>query len=189
MQRDMPQEQKESMQERFQEQVEKQEARYSPPKVYYWSFLRALGGIGVAVMILAGLYFFSGNTIIGGEAKFPQILAVVSLPQMVKVIESLYNMLFIGITKNADVPASLAVILPYSPENFMRLEKFQQALYTLLSQINVFTVWRLALFTIGFSIIYKVSKGKSSAVVFGLWALWLLITTAGTFLFAGFAGS
>jgi len=57
-----------------------------------------------------------------------------------------------------------------------------------LSQIDVFTLWRLTLFTIGFQIIFKVTRGKAIAVIFGYWVLWLIITTGATFIFAGFGG-
>lgn len=165
--------------------IESQEEQFQAPKKYYWSFLRSLAGIGISILILAGLYYFSGNTILGGQTEFPKILAVVSLPQMVKVVETLYSMLFVQFTGSAEVPQSLAVMLPYSAVDMFTLERYQQAMLTLLSQIDVFTIWRLVLFTIGFSIIYKVSKGKATAIVFGWWVFWLLVTTAGSFLFAG----
>jgi len=185
---DLSEEQRQQIDKRLQGQIEKQEARYSPPKVYYWSFLRALGGIGLSLMVLAGLYYFSGNTILGGQTAFPKVLAVVTLPQMVKVIESVYSMIFVGLTQSVEVPSSLAVLLPYSVTDVFSLERYQQALYTLLSQIDIFTIWRMVLFTIGFSIIYKVAKGKATAVVFGWWSLWIIVTTAGSFLFAGISG-
>ncbi|MBS1272307.1 MAG: hypothetical protein MAGBODY4_01448 [Candidatus Marinimicrobia bacterium] len=185
---DMSEEQRQSIENRFQEQIDKQEERYSPPKVYYWSFLRALGGIGLSLMVLAGIYYFSGNTILAGQTAFPKVLALVTLPQMVKVIESVYNMVFVSMTNSIEVPSSLAVFLPYGMTDVFSLERYQQAMFTLLSQIDIFTVWRMVLFTIGFSIIYKVSKGKAAAVVFGWWTFWMVITTAGSFLFAGLAG-
>ncbi|HKJ67369.1 MAG TPA: YIP1 family protein [bacterium] len=183
--RDMPQEQREQISQRMEEQLEKQEQRYSPPGVYFWSFGGVTVRLALSLLILAGLYYFAGNTILGGEAAFPQLLAVVALPQMVTVIQSVYNTVIMHLTGNAEVPSSLAVVLPYGAADVFRQERYQQALFTILSQIDLFTVWRLVLVTIGFGAIYQVSKGKATGVIFGYWILWLLITATGAFLFAG----
>jgi len=184
---DVSQEQQSQMKQRFEEQMQNQEERYTAPKVYYWSFGRTLVGIGISVLILASLYYFAGNTILGGEAPFEKVLTVVALPQMVKVIESVYNAIMTPLLGTAEVPASLAALLPYGAAEVFSMERYHQAVFTLLSQINVFTVWRLVLFTIGLMLIYRISKGKAVGVVFGYWAIWLVITTAGSFFLSGLA--
>lgn len=185
MQRDLSQEQQQQMNQRFEEQIQKQQKRYTPPQVYYLSFIGVAVRLGLVLLILAALYYFGGNTILGGQAAFPQLLALVCLPQMVTVLESVYNTVIMHLKGSAEVPASLAVLLPYGATDLFRMEQYQQALFTLLSQINVFTIWRLILFTIGFQVIYQVSKAKAGGVVFGYWVLWLILTTAGAFVFAG----
>jgi len=185
LQREMPQEQRQQMEQRFEQQIQKQADRYTPPQLYYLSFTGVAIRIALVLFVLAALYYFGGNTILGGKAAFPQLLALVSLPQMVTVLESVYNTLIMHLKGSAEVPASLAVLLPYGATDLFRVERYQQALFTLLSQINVFTVWRLILFAIGFGVIYQVSKAKAGGVVFGYWVLWLILTTAGAFMFAG----
>ncbi len=183
--RDLSQEQREQISQRMEEQMKKQEQRYSPPRVYLWSFGGVAIRVALSLLIMAGLYYFAGNTILGREAAFPHILAVVALPQMVTVIQSVYNTVIMHFTGNAEVPSSLAAMLPYGAAEVFRQERYQQALYTILSQMDVFTVWRLVLVTIGFGVIYQVSRGKAAGVIFGYWILWLLITATGAFLFAG----
>lgn len=185
MGRDMSDSQREQIRTRFQDQMEKQEARYTPPKVYYWSFGRSALGIGFPLLVIAMLYYFAGNTVLGKQAPFESVLAVVALPQMVKVIQSLYELLLTQILGTAQVPQSLAALLPYGAAEVFSMERYHQAIFTLLSQINVFTLWRLVLFTLGFMIIYRVSRGKAIGVVFGYWLIWLVITTAGSFFLAG----
>lgn len=183
---DMTTEQKQNLNQRFDEQIQKQNDRLSPPMVYPVSYGRQLIATLLSVLILAGLYYFAGNTILGGQAQYGKLLAVVTLPQMVTALQGVYQMVMTAVIGQVDIPSSLAVLTGYSTLDIFQLDRTQQALYTLLSHFDVFTIWRLILFVIGFQIIYKVSKGKAVGVVFGFWVLWIVITTVGTFLFAGF---
>ena len=49
------------------------------------------------------------------------------------------------------------------------------ALFALLSSIDVFTFWSLALMAIGATCISKVKRGTAFAIVFGWFAFWVLI--------------
>jgi hypothetical protein len=49
------------------------------------------------------------------------------------------------------------------------------ALYALLSSVDIFTFWSLSLMAIGVACISKVKRGTAFAVVFGWFALWVLI--------------
>jgi Yip1 domain len=49
------------------------------------------------------------------------------------------------------------------------------ALFALLSSVDIFTLWSLALMAIGVTCISKVKRGTAFAVVFGWFAFWVLI--------------
>ncbi len=182
---DMTADQQKQLNQRFDEQLQKQQKRFSAPTVYPFSYGSKFVSILLSVLILAGLYYFAGNTILGGQAKYGKVLAVVTLPQMVTALQAVYQMVMTAVIGQVDIPSNLSVLTGYSTLGLFSLDRTHQALYTFLSHFDVFTIWRLILFVIGFRIIYKVSRGKAAGVVFGFWALWIVITTVGTFLFAG----
>lgn len=188
IQPDMATEQQQNLQQRFDAQEQKQETHLTPPQIYWRSYGRQIITIILSVLILAGLYYFAGNTILGGQSKYGKVLAVVALPQMVTAVQGLYQIVMTWILGQVDIPSSLAVVLGYDTASIFKFNQTQQALFTFLSHFDVFTIWRMILYIIGFSIVYKVSRGKASSVVLGFWALWIIITTVGTFLFAGIGG-
>ena len=59
-------------------------------------------------------------------------------------------------------------------------------LYALCKQIDVFTIWTLVLLAIGFAASNrrKLTTGKSMAIAFGVWAVFLLIVAGFTFVFS-----
>ena len=183
--RDMSEEQRQNMNQRFEESIEKQERRYTTPQVYYWSIGRAGVGMALAILVLAAIYHFSGNTFLGAESTFLKILAVVCLAQAVTVVSAGYDILYSMVAGPGSAPSSLAVLLPFGPGDIFSVERYQQALFSLLSQIDLFTIWRLVLYGIGFRIVYSVTKAKAYGVVFGFYVFWLFVTTAASYLFAG----
>jgi hypothetical protein len=48
-------------------------------------------------------------------------------------------------------------------------------LYSLLSSVDVFTIWSLILMAVGVTCISKVKRGTAFAVVLGWYGLWVLI--------------
>ena len=54
-------------------------------------------------------------------------------------------------------------------------EETGNAMLALLSSIDVFSFWSLALLTIGYGVVARVSRGKAAAAVVGLWAVYVLL--------------
>ena len=48
-------------------------------------------------------------------------------------------------------------------------------LYSLMSSLDIFSIWTLILSAIGFTCVSKVKRGTSFAIVFGWWILFTLI--------------
>ena len=57
------------------------------------------------------------------------------------------------------------------------------ALRTLLSSIDLFSIWCAILLVIGYSVVGKVSRGKAAGTVIGLWVLWIAIKVGWAALF------
>jgi Yip1-like protein len=73
------------------------------------------------------------------------------------------------------VPTNLAFFAP---------EDAGRRLVALLSSIDLFNVWVIALMIVGYAIAARVSKGAAAGVVIGLWVVLVLIKVG----FAGFGG-
>ncbi|HEY7113351.1 MAG TPA: YIP1 family protein [Thermoanaerobaculia bacterium] len=54
------------------------------------------------------------------------------------------------------------------------VERNQKALHSLLSSLDIFSFWTIALLSIGFAAAAKVRKGQAAGVVVTLWALFVL---------------
>lgn len=52
-------------------------------------------------------------------------------------------------------------------------EDAPRSLVTLLASLDLFTLWAVILFVIGYSVVARVSKGVAATIVVGAWALWI----------------
>ncbi len=59
---------------------------------------------------------------------------------------------------------------------FLSIDMKDQFIYKLLAKFDVFVVWELILFIIGFQIIYKFSRGKAATGVLALFGLYVVIS-------------
>lgn len=61
-------------------------------------------------------------------------------------------------------------------------------LLSLLSSLDVFSFWTMALLAIGYSIVAKVSRGKAAATVIGLWVVYVAVKVGMAALGSAFGG-
>lgn len=59
-----------------------------------------------------------------------------------------------------------------------------RALVMLLASFDLFTLWAVTLFVIGYSVVARVSKGVAAGVVVGSWAVWIGLKVGFTALFS-----
>lgn len=121
----------------------------------------------VAGILLLGFRLF------GGEGNFKQAFSVTLYSWMPMMIAGI-AMLVILIARG-NVGAEQLNSLVMSNLGFLVDMKENPVAYALLSSIDVFSLWTLALFVIGFSFISGLSSGKSAAIVIPLWAVLVII--------------
>ena len=125
-------------------------------------------------LIISFVFWFSGNTILGGDVKFKKVFSVIAWSGLVsdwQGIGSVLKTLLIKMKGTVQgVQTSLAIILP-TPE----IGKPTTVMYRLLSRFDIFMVWQLVLWIIAFSVIYRFSMKKSSILVLSVWVLWIII--------------
>jgi hypothetical protein len=72
------------------------------------------------------------------------------------------------------VKESMSVSL--SPAMLLSGEALGTKLYTLLSKFDFFMIWFLAVFAVGFGLVYKFSKTKAFIAVGITWGIWIAIS-------------
>jgi hypothetical protein len=129
----------------------------------------ALGGSMVVYFLLAGLLM--GFNLLGGRLDYRTSLSVTLHGMMPFALLSLLSIpVVIGrgsvtleeLQSGTLLPSNLAAFAP---------EDAGRRLLALLSSIDLFSLWTLVLFVLGYHLAAKVSKGLAAAVIVGLWVL------------------
>lgn len=126
--------------------------------------LNALGGILISGggAILATLFFWALFSILGGKISFTRSFAVVSYSSLIKVLGMVLIVTLTLILQRLDIQTSFALLPVLKPNTY---------LYRLAAQIDFFTVWRLIIMGLGFSVVANVPKVKSYLSVIIPWIL------------------
>lgn len=123
-------------------------------------------------VVIAGVLLLAFR-MLGGEGNFKQAFSVTLyawFPQLIKGI-----LMTIVIMTRKDVPADQLGNLVMSNPGFLLDPKQQAVLHALVSSIDLFTIWTVVLFIIGFSFVSGMSKAKSAAIVVGLWLVAVIV--------------
>ena len=130
------------------------------------AIIRSIGGIVIMTFlfaaIVAGLYFFTGNIIFGGSSSYTNMLSVYALGSLIFIPEHIVKTALALSKGSTEVYTSLAIL--FDPAESATL------LFTLANAIDIFSIWKLAVWAIGFGIVYKFNQTKSWIAV-GFWYL------------------
>jgi hypothetical protein len=124
----------------------------------------------VYLIIVASVLLGTFNFGLGTELKFNQCIAVcmyTSLPGIIKALLAIL-VIVLGATGNFTFQNPIA-------SNLSGLvDPSSHFLYSLLTSIDVFTIWTLLLAGIAFSCLTRVKRGTCLSVVFGWWLVFIL---------------
>lgn len=132
----------------------------------------------ISLLIMAGVLLIAFR-LFGGEGDFRQAFAVSTYASMPSLIKSIFTIIILIAKGGALVPAQLLPTLVRSNLSFLVEMKTNPVLFALLAQLDIFTIWLLALLVIGFSYVARVSKAKSAAIVVSLWIVVSLLKLIG----------
>ncbi len=173
---DLPPERAEAMMERFSPEHEVSQR-------IWMVFTPFIGGM-LELLILAGLFTFGCSFLLGGEASFKQVMAVVAHALLIRVPKALLVTPLILMKGSISVSTSLAVLIP--------MDRWMTPLGVLLQQADIFKLWGISLLITGLAVVYRFSKGKVAALVIGFFVCWVVVQVAVVMLFsnlfAGFTG-
>jgi hypothetical protein len=135
---------------------------------YLSIYLFPVIGTLVIFSVVSLVYWFMGNVILGGKASFKQIFSAFAYSYLILAIVGTIVKVPLMISKETiKIHTSLAAFMPQDAS--------QSALFRFLDSFDIFTIWMLIVFGIGFATIYRFSKQKGMFGVFIPWLLYILI--------------
>jgi hypothetical protein len=123
-------------------QMERQ-VGYSP----YFSAAGQLFFIPIVDLVIAGIALGIFGAILGGDATFTQVFAVVAHAGVVTAVQTLFSFPIQYVNENLSSPSNLAVFLPFLEETSFAAR--------LLGSIDLFITWWILSLAIGFGVLYK----------------------------------
>lgn len=134
----------------------------------------------ISFATVAGVFLLAGNFIFGGKAKYIQMLAVYAWGYMVSIPETIVKIPMVLTKNSVHIYTSLALLFDPSES--------ETVIFKLANAIDLFSIWRIALWAIGLGVVYKFSKEKSNYIVIGLYVIYVFIYIGISSLFGGLIG-
>lgn len=127
--------------------------------------------IAAIVFLVVAAVLMLAYRMMAGEGRFGQYFSVTLYAWVPQIIQSVIMTVILALrtelTSAADLPilvrSNLAFLVDYHEH---------QVLFSLLSSLDVFTIWSLILMIIGFAHVSRFSKQKSAAVMITVWGLY-----------------
>jgi hypothetical protein len=130
-------------------------------------------------LIVSGIFMATTNFGFGGRVKYGQMAAVWfygTLPLLFISILTIIT-LYAGMqSDNFNIKNTVGTNIGY----FLQGGETPRWLVTLLSSFDVFAIWSAMLVTMGISIVAGIKRSSAAIIVFGWWALYVLLQTAMT---------
>ncbi len=131
----------------------------------------------IALLVIAGIILLAFR-IFGGEGDFNQAFSVTCYASVPTIIKSIVTLIII-MARGSVIPAQELATLVRSNLGFLADYKANPMAFALLSSLDLFSVWFLALMIIGFAYVSRVSKVKSATIIISLWFVVLLVKLIG----------
>ncbi len=119
----------------------------------------------IATPLFKGVVAFAISVLLGGKGKVKSCISVVLNAYMIMVFGQVLRMVIVLATGNPYFSFSPAMFLPMGQET--------TALFSLLSALDLFVVWYLAVSMMGIQRVQKLSTLKAFVAVFGPWLMML----------------
>lgn len=143
----------------------------------------------IVYVILAGIYAL-GMMFIQAKTTFKKILSVVAWTSAATgIVGAIVGVAVLMVRDPSELrtldPSQFGSIAPTNFGAFLASDA-AAALRALATSIDVFTIWSLILMSIGFAAIAgskKITTSKTGTIVFGFWAIWVVVKVAWAALF------
>ena len=139
---------------------------WTPISVWVLSII----GPPIILAIVSGVFLFVGNVILGGKTSFKKVLSVTAWSWLIFSLAGLVMLPLVLSQETMQISFSLAT--------FMSEESKNTFLYLFLQKIEVFTIWWIAVYSIGLGVIYKTTTQKMATAVGVVYFIYAVVASA-----------
>ncbi len=107
--------------------------------------------------------------LLGGEGSFRRTFAVVTYSALIRIPALVIKTILIVLKGSTAVYTSLALVFPFVSQ--------KSPFFSFLSRVDFFTIWELILISLGLGVVTRISGKKAYFVVFGIWLVYLILTS------------
>ncbi len=162
--------------EQYSETMEQIDQRFADAGEYKWYYpLIAAGSPFITFLIIAVIGLVAGNFIFGGKAGFWVVVNVVAYAALIGLLGDVVNGAMMVAKGSIYVYTGLGILKPVDDGSF---------LYYLFRQVDLFSVWRIAVTAIGLGVIYRMRSAKFMYVLFPIWIAFICLVAVGN-MFSG----
>jgi hypothetical protein len=129
--------------------------------------------LGVLWYLIVALVLFGAFRLMGGQGTFAQAFSATLYAWIPLVLFSIILTIVIVVQGTVD-PTTMATAVKSNPA-FLVDMKEQPVLFSLLSAIDLFTIWTIALLITGFAALSRKTWAQSAVIVISLWVVFILV--------------
>lgn len=123
-------------------------------------------------VVLAAVFLLAFR-LMGGDGTFNQALSITIYAWIPLTLAGIIMAIVVAARGSFD-PNQAATLVKSNPA-FLADQKAQPALFSLLSSLDVFTIWTLVLAVFGFSAMSRLSRKTSAVIIFSLWIAFVFV--------------
>ena len=143
-----------------QEQIDRLE-KISPYYVYGTPVLQ-LVSLAIGGLVIAGIAFAVFNAVLGGDATFTQVFAIVAHSGVILAVLSLFTTPLAYVRESLSSATNLAVFVPFLDESSFTAR--------LLGSIDLIFIWWMLSLAIGLGVLYRTRTGPIATTMFAVYA-------------------
>jgi hypothetical protein len=152
--------------EQIQKATEGMDKFYSSPAMRYGMPAVSALVVGIIAMLFLAVIYNVSLPLFGGSGDFKRTWAVVCNASLVAVPAAIVRSVLVLLKRSAEVTTSLLAAAPNLKHGFLA---------GLLSQLDIFDLWKFVLVAIGLTTVLGIKKGKSYTLVFAVWVVVILL--------------
>ena len=126
--------------------------------------------IPIVLAIISGILLGVFNALLGGDATYKQVFAIVSHAGLITVLQTIVALPLDYVTETLSSPTTLGVFAPFLDETSF--------LARLLGTIDLFQIWWLVVLAIGLGVLYKRRTGPIATSLLTVYAVIIVAIAA-----------
>ena len=133
----------------------------------------------VIFFFIKGLIYWGSVKIFKGTAGFRDVLNVLGLAGLITSIQLIVDTVLAVLT--GKLLTNIGPVLLFTEESVGK------SMYKLIANFDLINIWYLVIVAIGLAKVSDLKSGKTIPLVFGLWIIWVLLSSFGplSFLMGG----